>query len=187
MTDPRTQKQRMLAGDLYTADDPELAADASAIAHWMDRYNASQARTAETRLTLLREAFASVGDGATIRPPFHCDYGYNISLGGGVFLNFGCTVLDVVAVRIGDRTQIGPGVQILTADHPRDPVLRAAMLEFGRPVTIGTDVWIGGGALILPGVTIGDGAIVGAGSVVTRDVPAGATVVGNPARILSPR
>ncbi|KQU61879.1 maltose acetyltransferase [Sphingomonas sp. Leaf339] len=187
MSDTRTQKQRMLAGDLYNADDPELAADARAIAQWMDRYNAAQSHTADQRLALLRQAFASVGDGTTIRPPFHCDYGYNISLGDGVFLNFGCTILDVVAVRIGDRTQIGPGVQILTADHPRDPAARATMLEFGRPITVGADVWIGGGALILPGVTIGDGAIVGAGSVVTRDVPAGATVVGNPARILPPR
>jgi maltose O-acetyltransferase len=180
--DPRTQKQRMLAGDLYTADDPELAADARAIAGWMDRYNDRQSRDPGERLALLREAFAVVGDGATIRPPFHCDYGYNISLGAGVFLNFGCTILDVVAVTIGAGTQIGPGVQILTADHPRDPAARAAMLEYGRPVTIGANVWIGGGALILPGVTVGDDAIVGAGAVVTRDVAAGATVVGNPAR-----
>jgi maltose O-acetyltransferase len=122
-----------------------------------------------------------------IRPPFHCDYGYNIRLGDGVFLNFQCVILDVVAVVIGDRTQIGPGVQILTADHPRDAMARAAGAEWGRPITIGRDVWIGGGALILPGVTIGDGAIVGAGSVVTRDVPAGATVIGNPARIHTAR
>ncbi len=131
---------------------------------------------------LLRELLASVGEGAYIRPPFHCDYGYNISLGAGVFLNFNCIILDVVKVAIGDRTQIGPGVQILTADHPRDPAQRRAGLEFGRPIVIGADVWIGGGAIILPGVTIGDGAIVGAGAVVTRDVAAGATVVGNPAR-----
>ena len=119
-----------------------------------------------------------------IRPPFHCDYGYNIRLGDGVFLNFNCVILDVVAVTIGDQTQIGSGVQILTADHPRDPAVRVQGLEFGRPIAIGRNVWIGAGALILPGVTIGDDAVIGAGSVVTRDVPAGATAVGNPARPL---
>ena len=130
------------------------------------------------------EGLGRAGRGATIRPPFHCDYGFNIDLGEGAFLNFGCTILDVVSVRIGAGTQVGPGVQILTADHPRDPVQRDRMLEFGRPVIIGRNVWIGGGALILPGITVGDNAIVGAGSVVTRDVRAGATVAGNPARLL---
>ena len=107
-----------------------------------------------------------------IRPPFFCDYGYNIRLGDGVFLNFNCVILDVVEVAIGDRTQIGPAVQIYAADHPRDAETRRDGLEFGRPVRIGSDVWIGGGAIILPGVTIGDGAVIGAGSVVTRDVGA---------------
>lgn len=181
-TDPRSQKQRMLAGDLYIADDPELQADARAAAEWMVRYNAALADPAG-REALLRTMFASVGQGVTIRPPFHCDYGYNVAVGDGVFLNFGCVILDVVRVEIGATTQIGPGVQILTADHPRDPEQRRQMLELGRPVTIGANVWIGGGAIILPGVTIGDDAIIGAGSVVTRDVPAGATVVGNPARM----
>jgi maltose O-acetyltransferase len=177
-----SEKQKMLAGELYVATGEELAADARRVAGWMDRYNASIAATQQNHPALLREIMASVGEGAYIRPPFHCDYGYNISLGAGVFLNFNCVILDVVKVTIGDRTQIGPGVQILTADHPRDPAQRRAGLEFGRPITIGADVWIGGGAIVLPGVTIGDGAIVGAGAVVTRDVAAGATVVGNPAR-----
>lgn len=179
-----TQKERMLAGELYIADDPELVADAGRAAAWCDRYNRASTATAAARYALLVEGLGDAGRGATIRPPFHCDYGYNIYLDEGVFLNFGCTVLDVVRVRIGAGTQIGPGVQILTADHPRDPVQRGRMLEFGRPVTIGRNVWIGGGALILPGITVGDDAIVGAGSVVTRDVAAGATVAGNPARIL---
>jgi len=177
-----SEKQKMLAGELYVATGEELAADARRVAEWMDRYNASIAATQRDHAALLREMLAEVGEGAYLRPPFHCDYGYNISLGKGVFLNFNCIILDVVKVTIGDRTQIGPGVQILTADHPRDPAQRRAGLEFGRPVTIGADVWIGGGAIVLPGVTIGDEAIVGAGAVVTRDVPAGATVVGNPAR-----
>ena len=177
-----TQKQRMLAGELYRADDPELVADAARATAWMARYNGAATADAAARHALLAEGLGTVGAGVVVRSPFHCDYGYNIHLEDGVFLNFGCIVLDVVAVRIGAGTQIGPGVQILTADHPRDPATRGQMLEFGRPITIGRNVWIGGGALILPGVTIGDDAIVGAGSVVTRDVPAGRTVVGNPAR-----
>ena len=114
--------------------------------------------------------------------PFHCDFGFNISVGDNVFLNFDCVLLDVVEITIGAGTLIGPAVQIYTADHPRDPALRRAGLESGVPVRIGANVWIGGGAIILPGVTIGDDAIIGAGSVVTRDVPDGATVAGNPAR-----
>lgn len=183
----KTQKQKMLAGELYDADDPEIQADLAAAREWMVRYNGSLGGTSAQRRALLRERFAAVGDGAGVRPPFHCDYGFNISLGAGVFLNFNCVILDVVQISIGDKTQIGPGVQILTADHPRDAVSREAGLEFGRPIHIGRNVWIGGGALILPGVTIGDDAVVGAGSVVTRDVAAGQTVVGNPARPRSSR
>ena len=185
--DTRTQKQKMLAGDLYDAGDAEIQADLAATREWLVRYNASLGDTSEARRALLVERFAAVGRGTGIRPPFHCDYGFNIRLGEGVFLNFNCVILDVVEVTIGDKTQIAPGVQILTADHPRSPEVRASGLEFGRPIHIGRNVWIGGGAIILPGVTIGDDALVGAGSVVTRDVPAGATVVGNPARVQAPR
>ncbi|WP_424681178.1 sugar O-acetyltransferase [Frateuria sp. YIM B11624] len=179
----RSEKEKMIAGDLYDASAPELQAELAANHRWLDRYNASLAEGPARWHALLGERLAEVGDGAVIRPPFHCDYGFNIHLGPGVFLNFGCVILDVVEVRIGERTQIGPGVQILAADHPRDPARRATGLEFGRPVRIGRNVWIGAGALILPGVTVGDDAVIGAGSVVTRDVPAGATVVGNPARV----
>ena len=178
----RSEKEKMLAGEFYHAGDAELQADAARAKAWMARYNASMAAPADERGRLLRELLASVGDGAVVRPPFFCDYGYNIRLGDGVFLNFNCVILDVVEVTIGDRTQIGPAVQIYAADHPRDAETRKTGLEFGRPVRIGSDVWIGGGAIILPGVTIGDGALVGAGSVVTRDVAPGQTVAGNPAR-----
>ncbi|HET6520425.1 MAG TPA: sugar O-acetyltransferase [Geminicoccaceae bacterium] len=178
----RTEKEKMLAGELYRADSPELQADNAITNAWLNRYNASLALTSAERHRMLTELFAEVGEGANIRPPFYCDYGYNIKLGAGAFLNFNCIILDIVEVSIGEMTQIGPGVQILAADHPRDPVQRNAGLEFGRPVRIGRNVWVGAGALILPGVTVGDDAIIGAGSVVTRDVPAGATVVGNPAR-----
>jgi len=183
MTTGRTQKQKMLAGEPYHASDPEITADHAAAVAWTARYNAASTLPAAEREALLREMLGSVGSGVVIRPPFHCDYGYNIHLGSGVFLNFNCIILDVVEVRIGEGTQIGPGVQLLAADHPRDAATRATGVESGRPIHIGRDVWIGGGAIILPGVTIGDGATIGAGSVVTRDVPAGATAVGNPARV----
>jgi maltose O-acetyltransferase len=179
----RTNKQKMIAGDLYDASDAELIADVAAAGQWMNRYNATLAADPADRLALLREGLGSVGDRVNIRPPFHIDYGYNIRVGDDVFINFGCVILDVCAVTIGAKTQIGPGVQILAADHPRDPAVRAQMVEYGRPVRIGANVWIGGGAILLPGVTIGDDALIGAGAVVTRDVAAGATAVGNPARL----
>jgi maltose O-acetyltransferase len=177
----KTEKQKMLAGELYRPD-AELGADQAATKSWLVRYNAALASPVSERHALLCERLGQVGKGAVIRPPFFCDYGYNIRLGDGVFLNFNCVILDVIEVTIGDRTQIGPAVQIYAADHPRDADIRRAGLEFGRPVRIGRDVWIGGGAILLPGVTVGDGAVIGAGSVVTRDVAPGDTVTGNPAR-----
>jgi maltose O-acetyltransferase len=177
----KTEKQKMLAGELYRPD-AELGAEQAVTKAWLARYNAALASPVSERRALLREGLAQVGADVVIRPPFFCDFGYNIRVGDGVFMNFNCVILDVVDVTIGDRTQIGPAVQIYAADHPRDAKARRAGLEFGRPVRIGSDVWIGGGAIILPGVTIGDGAVIGAGSVVTRDVAAGDTVTGNPAR-----
>jgi maltose O-acetyltransferase len=179
----KTQKERMLAGELYLADSPELFEDNQRISTWLTRYNASLAMPPDKRHVLLSQALGYVGSGVNIRPPFFCDYGYNISIGENSFMNFNCVILDVVKVTIGRHTQIGSAVQILTADHPRDPKLRAQSLEFGRPVEIGSNVWIGSGAIILPGVKIGDDAIIGAGAVVTRDVPNGAVALGNPARI----
>jgi len=181
----RTEKDKMLAGELYDASAPEIQVELAATHRWLARYNAALDMARSDRHALLLERLSAVGDGTVIRPPFHCDYGFNIRLGAGAFVNFNCVILDVVEVRIGDRTQIGPGVQILTADHPRDPALRASGLEFGRPVRIGRNVWIGAGAIILPGVSIDDDALVGAGSVVTRDVPAGAIAFGSPARVQS--
>ncbi len=181
----RSEKEKMLAGALYDASDAELQGDLHATQAWLARYNGALAWPVGARRALLAERLAAVGSNVDVRPPFHCDYGFNIALGDGVFLNFNCVILDVVAVTIGAKTQIGPGVQILTADHPRDAGERASGLEFGRPITIGRNVWIGGGAIILPGVTIGDDAVIGAGSIVTRPVPAVATAMGNPARVRS--
>lgn len=179
----KTEKEKMLAGELYLAEDPILAAERDSAAALLQQYNSAPYQSA-SHTPLLKQLLASCGQDSVIRPPFFCDYGYNISIGHGVFLNFNCVLLDVNLIEIGDRTQIGPAVQIYAADHPRDPEARRTNLENGRPVRIGANVWIGGGAIILPGITIGDDAIIGAGSVVTRNVPSGATVAGNPARPL---
>ena len=179
----RSEKEKMLAGELYDPSAPELQAELAAAQRWLARYNASLALPPAERRALLVERFAAVGDGVEVRPPFHCDYGWNIRLGDGVFLNFNCVILDVVEVAIGERTQIGPAVQIVAADHPRAAAGRAAGRELGRPVRIGRNVWIGAGAIILPGVTIGDDALIGAGSVVTRDVPPWHLAIGAPAEI----
>jgi maltose O-acetyltransferase len=172
----------MLAGELYDADDPELVADRTRCERLMHAFNAAPYE--DTRSPILEELLGELGEGSFIRPPFFCDYGFNIRLGSGVFLNFNCVILDVMPVTIGDRAQIASAVQILTADHPRDPKLRASGLENGRAIAIGSDTWIGGGAILCPGVTVGEGSIVGAGSVVTRDVPAGVVAAGNPCRVL---
>jgi maltose O-acetyltransferase len=181
----RTEKDKMLAGELYRPGDPELQAEIAANKIWLAEYNSAMAMSADDRRAVLRRRLGFVGEGAVIRPPFFCDYGSNIRIGAHAFLNFNCVILDVAAVLIGDGTQIGPAVQIYAADHPRDPKQRSSGLEFGQPVSIGRNVWIGGGAIILPGIIIEDDAIIGAGAVVTRNVPPGATVVGNPARQIS--
>jgi maltose O-acetyltransferase len=172
----------MLAGELYDAGDPELVADRARSAELMRVFNDED--DLDTRLRVLGELLGAIGDESEIRPPFYCDYGYNVRLGSGVFLNFACVLLDVVAITIGDRVQIGPAVQLLAADHPLDVATRASKLENGRPIAIEDDAWIGGGAIVLPGVTIGSGSVVGAGSVVTRDVPAGVVAAGNPCRVI---
>jgi maltose O-acetyltransferase len=177
----KSEKEKMLSGELYDSHDPTLTADRLRVAALLHKYNSTPHNPA-THFIQLEEILASVGEGSIIRPPFYVDYGYNIRIGRGVFLNFNCVLLDVCAIEIGDLTQIGPATQIYAADHPRSSDTRRAHLENGRPVRIGANVWIGGASIILPGVTIGDDAIIGAGSVVTRDVPAGATVYGNPAR-----
>ncbi len=177
---PLSHKQRMLRGDLYHGLDLELTRERQHAEVQLLRYNTST--DFEERAALLRTFLGAAGEGCFIRPDFFCDYGWNIFLGRDVFLNANCVLLDVLPIRIGGGTQIGPAVQIYTAAHPRDPETRRSGLESGKPVTIGAHVWIGGGAILLPGITVGDDAVIGAGSVVTRDVAAGATVVGNPAQ-----
>ncbi|MEM1235887.1 MAG: sugar O-acetyltransferase [Pseudomonadota bacterium] len=179
-----TEMEKMIAGELYHPGDPELVAGRIRAQKLMAEYNATTVADEEKRGPILDTLLGSHGKDCAIRTPFYVDYGSNIHLGDDVFFNYGCTVLDICPVTIGDRTAIGPMTQILAADHPRDPGSRATFLELGKPITIGADVWIGGGALLLPGVTVGDGAIIGAGAVVTRDVAPGQTVAGNPARPL---
>ncbi len=179
----RTERQKMLAGEMYDPLDPELVA---ARVHARDLCQALNA-TAETqqdeRRRLLRALFGDGGDTVWMQPPFFCDYGCNIELGARVFFNFNCVVLDVCGVRIGSFSLFGPAVQIYTAMHPMNAEQRRRE-EFGKPVEIGSDVWVGGGAIILPGVHIGSRAVIGAGSVVTRDVPENVLAAGNPCRVI---
>lgn len=178
-----SEREKMLAGAPYRAGDTELVALRRRAQSLMRAYNATVYGEDHARAHILTELLGT-WNGAVIRPSFSVDYGVNIHCGRGVFFNYNCVVLDVCEVRIGEGTQIGPMVQILTADHPRDAATRAEGLESGKPVTIGAHVWIGGGAILLPGVTVGDGAVIGAGAVVTRDVAPHSTVAGNPARPL---
>jgi maltose O-acetyltransferase len=180
-----TETEKMLRGEPYRPGDPDLVAARARAQSLMRAYNGTVVGE-PARGPLLAALLGSIGRGSAVRAPVHVDYGAHIHIGEDVFLNYGCVLLDVCEIRIGDRTQIGPHVQLLAADHPREAAARDAGLESGLPVTVGRNCWIGGGALLLPGVTVGDDAIVGAGSVVTRDVPAGATVAGNPARPLHP-
>ncbi|MEM6888853.1 MAG: sugar O-acetyltransferase [Pseudomonadota bacterium] len=179
-----SEKAKMVAGALYRPGDAELAADRAQSQELQRRYNATIANDGALRRPILDAWLGGYGTGCAIRAPFYTDYGYNIHLGQNVFFNYGCVVLDVCPVTIGDMTQIGPMVQILTADHPRDAETRDAGLEFGKPIFIGRNVWIGGGALVMPGVKVGDDAVIGAGSVVTHDVAENTTVAGVPARPL---
>ena len=181
-----SMKERMLAGELYRADDPELAADLARAADLMERYNATRSTEAQLRADLLGELLGSVAPDVQIRPPFYCDYGRYISIGTGSFLNFGATLLDVAPITIGRNVQFGPHVQLLTPTHPVEPEPRRAGWEAAKPIVIGDNVWLGGGAIVLAGVSIGADSVVGAGAVVTRDVPPGVVVVGNPARVLRP-
>jgi len=172
----------MLAGDLYIADDPEITRRQQQAVRLAARYQAAYAKDAAAAQPILAELLGSVGDEAHVRPPLYVDYGSNITIGARTFVNYNLTALDVAAITIGEDCQIGPNVQLLTPTHPLEPQPRRDKLEAARPITIGDNVWLGGGAIVLPGVTIGDDAVIGAGAVVTKDVPANVVAVGNPAR-----
>lgn len=178
-----SERDKMLAGELYDPFDPVLVAGRARARDLCQTLNATREADHAARRRLLVELFGAGGASVWMQPPFFCDYGSNIELGERVFFNFDCVVLDVCRVRIGSFTLFGPAVQIYTATHPLDPVLRRSQ-ELGKPVEIGDDVWVGGGAIVLPGVRIGSRAVIGAGSVVTRDVPEGVFAAGNPCRVI---
>lgn len=179
-----TEKEKMLAGEPYLANAPELAQERLACRQRVHRYNATEPEAFAERAAILRELLGSYHKTALIEPHFRCDYGYNIHLGKTFYANFGCVFLDVNPIRIGDNVKLGPNVQLYTAGHPTDPAQRRRFLEFGKPITIGHNVWIGGGAIVLPGVTIGNDSVIGAGSVVTKPIPPGVIAAGNPCRAL---
>ena len=179
-----TEREKMLAGEMYDAFDPELAAARARARDLCQELNATPESEADgRRRRILRDLFGKGGDTVWMQPPFYCDYGTNIELGERVFFNFNCIVLDVCRVRIGDYTLFGPAVQIYTPLHPFNAEQRRRE-EFGKPIDIGSDVWVGGGAIILAGVRIGSRSVIGAGSVVTRDVPEGVFAAGNPCRVI---
>jgi maltose O-acetyltransferase len=185
MAEP-SERERMLAGELYRASDPELARERLRARRLVAAYNASAADAADERRRILDELLGRAGDAAWIEPPFHCDYGWNITLGDRAFLNFNCVILDCAPVTIGALALLGPGVQLCAATHPLDREERATGSEYARPIALGRNVWIGAGVVVGPGVTIGENSVIGAGSVVIRDVPADVVAAGNPCRVLRP-
>jgi maltose O-acetyltransferase len=182
--DDRSNRERMLAGDLYVADDPESARLAQRAVRLADAYHRAAVEDEGAARPLLEELLGSLGEDAFVKPPLFVDYGENIRIGARTFVNYNLTALDVAAVTIGEDCQIGPNVQLLTPTHPVEPGPRRDRLEAALPITIGDNVWLGGGVIVCPGVSIGDDSVVGAGAVVTRDVPAGVVAVGNPARVV---
>lgn len=180
----KTEKEKMLSGGLYSAIDPELSEERLRARRLLKELNDSSEDEQEKRKRVISELLPNSGVNLWLQPPFYCDYGTNLCIGDNVFFNFNCVVLDVMRVEVGSRTLIGPNVQIYTATHPMNHLERATGLEYARPVTIGQDVWIGGGAVICPGVTIGDRSVIGAGSVVTKDIPPDVFAAGNPCRVI---
>lgn len=174
----------MLEGELYDATDKELSAERVRARLLLKEINECREDEPEKRSALLRDLLPNAGEGLWLQPPFYCDYGANITLGEKVFFNFNCVILDVAPVTIGSRTLFGPNVQIYAAGHPMDHIERASGLEFGKPVVIGDDVWVGGNVVICPGVRVGHRSIIGAGSVVTKDIPDDVVAAGNPCRVI---
>lgn len=179
----RTEWEKMVSGELYDPHDPELVRARSRARDLCRQLNATREDDQEGRRNILKQLFGAGGDEVWMQPPFYCDYGTNILLGRRCYFNFNCVVLDVARVTVGDYTLFGPAVQIYTATHPLDAELRRRQ-EFGKPVEIGSDVWVGGGAIVCPGVRIGSRSVIGAGSVVTRDIPDGVFAAGNPCRVI---
>ncbi|MFE7627772.1 sugar O-acetyltransferase [Streptomyces sp. NPDC057509] len=182
--DSRTNQERMLAGDLYIADDPKIVEAQRRAVRLAARYLAAYTEDPDAARPVVAELLGGLGAGAHIRPPLYVDYGTYITVGEDTFVNYNLTALDVAPITIGRDCQIGPNVQLLTPTHPVEPEPRRDKLEAARPITIGDNVWLGGGAIVLAGVTIGENSVIGAGAVVTKDIPANVVAVGNPARVI---
>jgi maltose O-acetyltransferase len=179
-----SEKEKMLAGEMYDPSDPTLVEERRAARRLTAAFNATAADEADRRESLLRDLFGSVGENPHVEPPFRCDYGYNLHVGDDFAANFDCVILDVCRVEFGDDCMVAPGVHVYTATHPLDADERVAGEEYGKPVTVGDRVWLGGGAVVNPGVTIGDDSVVASGAVVTGDVPSDVLVQGNPAEVV---
>lgn len=182
--DPRTNYERMLAGELYLADDPRIVAEQAEAHRLMEQVNAAPAADRSGRDALLRRLLGGLGRDAVVRAPLYVDFGFHLTIGDRTFVNFGLVALDVAPITVGADCQLGPNVQLLTPIHPLDADLRRDKWEQAAPITLGDNVWLGGGVVILPGVTVGHDTVVGAGAVVSRDLPAGVLAVGTPARVL---
>ncbi|ANS78981.1 Maltose O-acetyltransferase [Serinicoccus hydrothermalis] len=182
--DDRTNRERMLAGDLYIADDPDNARLAQLATRLQAEYARRTVEDPDTARPVLEELLGELGEDAYLKPPIYVDYGTHVRVGPRTFANFGLVLLDVAPITIGADCQIGPNVQLLTPTHPIDPEPRRDKLEAAEPITLGDNVWLGGGVIVCPGVTIGDNTVVGAGAVVTKDLPADVVAVGNPARVV---
>ncbi|MDX2443928.1 MAG: sugar O-acetyltransferase [Bacteroidales bacterium] len=180
----KTEKQKMLMGELYNPYDSDLIKDRLRTRLLLQQFNKSGPDEPALRKQILQKLFGKIGGALEVEPPFFCDYGYNITLGENVFFNVNCVILDVSYVKIGSNVLFAPNVQIYSATHPTDFKIRASGVENAKPVTIGSDIWIGGSAIILPGVSIGDKSVIGAGSVVTKDIPPNVLAVGNPCRVI---
>lgn len=182
--DHRSNRERMLAGDQYIADDPILTQEANRAFLLTERFNSTAGDDHAGRYAILKDLLGAIGEGSVLRPPIRCDYGYQTFIGDRTFANWGLILLDVGRITIGDDVQIGPNVQLLTATHPIEPEPRRAKWEGSQPISIGDNVWLGGGVIVCPGVTIGENTVVGAGAVVVKDLPPNVVAVGNPARVI---
>jgi len=180
----RTEREKMLAGELYRASDPELVRGHARARRLMHALNRTSPDELDRRTEILSDLLGEVGTNVYVEPPFYCDYGTNIHLADGVYINCNCVFLDCNTIEFGENVMLGPAVQVYAAYHPTDPEVRRTGLELAAPVVIGGNVWIGGGAIVCPGVTIGDDTTIGAGSVVTESVPPGVVAVGNPCRVI---
>jgi maltose O-acetyltransferase len=179
-----SEKEKMISGQLYDASDNEISKDRANSRELIFEFNNAKPGDSQKRINVLKQLLGSSGDTINIEPPFRCDYGYNIFIGNNFYANFGCVILDVNKVIIGENVLFGPNVQVYSATHPTDPALRLTFKELGKPITIGNNVWIGGASIICPGIKIGDNTTIGAGSVVTKDIPCNVVAAGNPCKVI---